>query len=514
MPILITIIKAPDSVSNAGLNMSFGDAGGTIGRGEDNTWVLEDPECYLSSCHCQISFENGHFNITDQSTNGTFYNGSADPMGKGSKLPVNDRDTFVIGDYEFSISMDNAVAQFDASSGGPFDSAPASSQGTPFGGGHVSRSDSPYIANPVETDPLAALDKAQGGGNQLNPAAGINGGADPWSGPSHSDQANPLNQQISWPEPLQGDESAASGGIPDDWDEDASVPMTPVQEQPAYIHPAQAATPLTEPPVVPKPGGSRSRADVGSHSIPEGDNPVTNNIAANPPQAQQIDQNPQMGDVVSAQQPPVSQAVSNNTAAVDKTLIDILGFQDKNLSDQQIAQINQLSAVVLREMVSGLMKVLGSRSAIKNEFRMNVTTIQPVENNPLKFSANVEDALENMFIKQGNAYKKPVEAVQDGFEGIAEHQVAILAGIREAFKGVVERFDPVLLEKRFSKQKKGGLMPGSQKAKFWESYQEYYNELVGDLDRSFQYLYGDEFVRAYESQLQKLALSRKADKQN
>jgi len=145
---------------------------------------------------------------------------------------------------------------------------------------------------------------------------------------------------------------------------------------------------------------------------------------------------------------------------------------------------------------------------------MNVTTIQPVENNPLKFSANVDDALENMFIKQGNAYKKPIEAVQDGFEGIAEHQVAILAGIREAFKGVIERFDPVLLEQRFSKLKKGGLIPGSQKAKFWESYQDYYNELVGDMDRSFQYLYGDEFVRAYENQLQKLALSRKDDKQN
>lgn len=145
---------------------------------------------------------------------------------------------------------------------------------------------------------------------------------------------------------------------------------------------------------------------------------------------------------------------------------------------------------------------------------MNVTTIQPVENNPLKFSANIDDALENMFIKQGNAYKKPVEAVREGFDGIAEHQVAILAGIRAAFKGVIERFDPIILEERFSKQNKGGLIPGSQKAKNWELYQEYYNELAGDIDNSFQYLFGDEFVSAYEDQLQKLAIARKSKNTN
>jgi type VI secretion system protein len=512
MPMLITIIKAPDSVSNAGLSQSFDAAGGTIGRGDDNTWVLDDPECYLSSCHCQISYENGCFNITDQSTNGTFYNGSADPMGKGTKLPINDKDTFVVGDYEFSISLENAAAEFDAPSGGPFDSPPPGSQQTPFGGGHVPSSDSPYIANPAETDPLAALDKAQGGGNQLNPAAEFDGGTDPWSGPSHSDQANPLNQQISWPEPLQGQESVVGGAIPDNWDEDLSLPSTPVESQSANPPPVQPSTPLTEPPLVPKPGGVSARANEAQHSIPGENVPVMDTGVVAPPPVQQFDQTPQTG-VVAEQPPAPSQPDANNLAAVDKTLINILGFQNKNLSDEQITQINQLSAEVLREMVIGLMQVLGSRSAIKNEFRMNVTTIQPVENNPLKFSANVEDALENMFIKQGNAYKKPIEAVRDGFEGIAEHQVAILAGIREAFKGVVERFDPVVLEQRFSKQKKGGLIPGSQKAKFWKSYQEYYTELVGDMDRSFQYLYGDEFVRAYESQLQKLALARKADKQ-
>ena len=493
MAMLITIIKAPDSVQNAGTSKSFDTAGGSIGRGDDNTWVLEDPELYLSSCHSEITFENERFYITDRSTNGTFYNGSPDPMGKGSKLPINDNDTFVIGDYEFSISFQSVL--IDQPATGPFDSESSSSVETPFAGGHIPGSDPLYGGNPAETDPLAALDKAQGSSDQFDPVGGFDTGADPFSGPSHSDQASPLNQQVSWPEPVSGQ----SGVIPDDWDDDLSSSSSPAESETPYIPPIQSSPPLTEPPVIPKPGLTSSGAG-------EVQNPTSEQQSAVAQPPQQANDQPPLKDKI-------AQPVASTEGSVDKTLIENLGFRDKNLSDEQIAQINQLSAEVLREMVSGLMQVLVSRGAIKNEFRMNVTTIQPVENNPLKFSANVEDALENMFIKQGNAYKKPIEAVKDGFEGIAEHQVAILAGIREAFKGIVERFDPVVLEQRFAKQKKGGLIPGSQKAKYWESYQDYYNELVGDMDRSFQYLYGDEFVRAYENQLQKMAIARETNKE-
>ncbi|VAW56784.1 hypothetical protein MNBD_GAMMA07-1778, partial [hydrothermal vent metagenome] len=110
---------------------------------------------------------------------------------------------------------------------------------------------------------------------------------------------------------------------------------------------------------------------------------------------------------------------------------------------------------------------------------------------------------------KGNAYKKPVEAVKESFQSVAEHQVAILAGIRAAFKGIIDRFDPEQLEQRFAKQKKGSNILGNQKAKNWDAYQEYFQRLAGDADNSFQYLFGDEFVQAYEEQLQQLLIARK-----
>ena len=114
-----------------------------------------------------------------------------------------------------------------------------------------------------------------------------------------------------------------------------------------------------------------------------------------------------------------------------------------------------------------------------------------------------------MFVKEGNAYKKPVEAIREGFQSISEHQIAILAGIRAAFAGGIERFDPEALEQRFSKYQNGGLLQVGKKAKNWDFYKEYYSELVSDMDGSFRHLFGDEFVHAYEDQLHRLALSRK-----
>jgi len=571
MPLIVTITHSPESVNLTESTKTFDEQGGTLGRGNNNNWVLDDPERFLSSSHCQFSSENGQFYITDTSTNGTFFNGSVNPMGKGTKLPLNEGDSFVLGDYAFSVSISAAQSAGFGASSDPFASSePANnsmddifsspspdnsfgqSDNNPFGGGHVSSSDSLFSTTPEETDPLAALDKAQGGslgsgslggisdpfGNNdpLTGGSDIFGGSsdsfntpassDPFGGPTHSDQSDPLNQQISWPD-ASAETPSLGGGIPDDWDNDdlMSSPPAQTQSQQQPVAPVQPSTPLTEPPVVPKPAqrpAAPAAVPTQSPVAPAAEAPAQHNLTGKfdtPANEVLLAQHKAQQKLESELEILKQQMKDHNKGVpskvtVDTTLIDAMGLHQMNMGDEEIQQVNKVVGEVVREMVSGLMQVLGSRSSIKNEFRMNVTTIQPVENNPLKFSANIDDALENMFIKQGNAYKKPVEAVKESFDSIAEHQVAILAGIRAAFKGVIERFDPILLEQRFSKQKKSGLIPASQKAKNWEAYLEYYNELAGDIDNSFQYLFGDEFVSAYEDQLQKLTIARKSQNKN
>lgn len=540
MSLQLTICAAPASISLSESSKTFETNGGTLGRGKENTWVLDDPERYLSSLHCQISSENGQYYLTDLSTNGTFLNGGPEPMGKGRKLPLNDGDKFALGDYEFSVSVWTTAQPFSSSAiedpmpvataGGngvddflgqdpfsqniDFDQVFTSSS-SPFDSGYVPQADALFSITPEETDPLLALDKARGGVSFAS-----SGLEEPLSAASYSDQADPICQQISWPESVQ---DTGGGIIPDDWDEDLGPAQTNTQSPPA-VPSAQIAQPTSVPPttVTPTPGRPKPvKAQVPEtvHATEAAQSDAVSHVSKSVIAEIQQEAIAKANEKISAElkklkqqvQAQQSNSIAKQDVTVDTSLVDTLGFHGQSLTDEQITQINAKAGEVIRESIKGLMQVLSSRSAIKNEFRMNVTTIQPVENNPLKFSANVDDALENMFLKQGNAYKKPIEAVQEGFDSIAEHQVAIIAGIRAAFKGVIERFDPLRLEERFSKgSSKVALIPGMQKARNWDLYSEYYTELVGDLDNSFQYLFGDEFVQAYEDQLRKLAMAKKA----
>ncbi|OUS30183.1 hypothetical protein A9Q99_06805 [Gammaproteobacteria bacterium 45_16_T64] len=208
---------------------------------------------------------------------------------------------------------------------------------------------------------------------------------------------------------------------------------------------------------------------------------------------------------------PTNKASAGASSNTDE-LIEALGLDPAQVDDEQKANFNQLIADITVESTRGLMAVLGARNAIKNEFRMNVTLIQAAENNPLKFSPNVEEALKNMFTAQSNAYLPGVLAVRHGFQDIADHQIAVIAGMREAFNSMMKQFDPSNLSMRFDKQQsKGGLMKGKS-AKYWESYAEFYKDLANNMEDAFQDLFGEDFAEAYEQQMNTLATARNKDR--
>jgi type VI secretion system FHA domain protein len=159
---------------------------------------------------------------------------------------------------------------------------------------------------------------------------------------------------------------------------------------------------------------------------------------------------------------------------------------------------------ILRVVVSGVMDVLQARQRIKDEFRMRMTTFKPAQNNPLKFSANFEDALHNLLVKRNAAYLGPVDAFDDAFDDIRHHQMAMLAGVRVAFEAMLKAFDPKTLQAEFDKHGKAGLIPMATKLRYWDQYCERFSDMVSDADACFRELFGHEFAKAYEEQLERL----------
>ncbi|WP_075188039.1 type VI secretion system-associated FHA domain protein TagH [Teredinibacter haidensis] len=514
MALQITITRSPDGVTLQESSMVFPEQGGGLGRGDGNHWVLLDPDRFLSSNHCEIRADGGQYFLIDLSTNGTFVNGSPEPIGKGGRIALNDGDTFELGDYQFSFS--------NASSSGTDEMSPFSSASSPFAGmdefapqqssqlkdvfGRSNDGIAPLPLNsePQETDPLAALDKASssaGMGDQE-----LFGCSDPFENgidASHYDGADAINQAVHWPD------ASPSNAIPEGWDDDLMAPVQPApaptqqiatpsrpsRPLPSAPAPGNKSVPLTDPPVsrasqkpAPQPAGQKRGADTG--------------------RAAEI-----KAAKIKAAKARVAAAKKESSAA-NASLVDAMGLAEQSLTDEQKNDIAKTVGELLPEIIEGMMQILRSRASIKNEFRMNITTIQPVENNPLKFSVSAQEAIENMFVRNSSAYKKPRDAFRDGFSGIAEHQVAIIAGIRAAFKNMMERFNPEILENQFDKSQKGVLLPGMQKARYWSSYTDYYSDFVDNMEQSFQFLFGDEFVQAYEDQLRRLAATRNRSVKN
>lgn len=167
---------------------------------------------------------------------------------------------------------------------------------------------------------------------------------------------------------------------------------------------------------------------------------------------------------------------------------------------------------ILRVVVSGLMQVLRARQELKNEFRVEMTKYQATENNPLRFSVDVEDALYNLLVKRHGGYLGPVAAFEDAFDDIRDHEVAMLAGMHAAFQMMLAHFEPDRLQEAFDRQIKESALvavPGAARLRYWDMYRSKIRELVKDPETSFRELFGEEFASAYEEQLERLKLRRR-----
>lgn len=184
--------------------------------------------------------------------------------------------------------------------------------------------------------------------------------------------------------------------------------------------------------------------------------------------------------------------------AFNDELLRLLGIDPALVSPETRARFAPLVAEWIKEATQGLMKALGARNAIKNEFRINLTSIQAMDNNPLKFSPNLEEALRNMFTVRSNAYMPGPLAVRKSFHDIAMHELAMITGIHAAFEHMMTRFSPATLQDRFDKiGGKSGLLQ-SRKAHYWECYEEFYKEISENMDDAFHDLFGEEFAEIYE----------------
>jgi FHA domain-containing protein/type VI secretion system protein len=171
------------------------------------------------------------------------------------------------------------------------------------------------------------------------------------------------------------------------------------------------------------------------------------------------------------------------------------------LTPELMYQLGQL----LRESTRGTLDLLLARAATKREVRAEMTIIVAQDNNPLKFSPNVDAALAALLTPRGHGFMPPLRAVRDAYEGLSSHQQGFVAGMRAVLDVVLARFNPADFERRLTQRSMtDSLLPMNRKAKLWDLFTELYGELGQQAAAEFHALFGQEFLRAYDAQIARL----------
>ncbi len=455
MTLTLSILRCPDGVPPETRTVGGGEF--TIGRGTECDWVLPDPERVLSKRHCVVAFDGNAWRVTDTSTNGTFLNHLTDRVDADAPRLLRDGDRLVFGAYEIE-------AVFDRQPSAPPRDAPA--RGTR----PESLDDDRFTSDPfpvLGTDPLAvelasddvALDAAQ---------------PDGWSVGKFLDAPRAISDhapviQESFRAPRTSFEL-----LPDDWDLDDATPPAPAAPAPAA--PAVAEPIAALPPVIAEPVEAEPAA-------------------------------PQPAPALSIVPPPVPQAPV--AASQGGSLEEALAAFIAGAGVQGVAQGDPIETLrglggAFRAMVTGLRRMMIARAAVKGEFRIEQTLIRPAGNNPLKFSADDEDALAALLGVGRRSDMTAKDAVADALRDMRLHELAMSSAMQQAVQHLVAELAPARVTAKVEPETLD-MLPGRRKARSWDAYEALYGGIVQALADDFDSVFGKSFARAYELAMTEIA---------
>lgn len=165
----------------------------------------------------------------------------------------------------------------------------------------------------------------------------------------------------------------------------------------------------------------------------------------------------------------------------------------------------RLIGQLLQESARGTVELLVARAALKREVRAESTMIVARENNPLKFSPSADAALHHLLAPPTRGFMPAAAAMRDAYDDLRAHQFGFIAGMRAALEGVLERFDPAVLEARLTERSMlESLLPSSRKARMWGVFVEHFEQISREASDDFHSLFGKAFLKAYEEHIDQL----------
>jgi type VI secretion system protein ImpI len=422
-----------------------GKRGLDIGRDRHLDWTLPDPTRTISAKHCEVRYQDGGYWLYDVSTNGTFLDGVEGRLKAPHKLKNGDR--LLIGPYIIGVALDG-----DAPSAPPDAAASRPSSYQDFW------NPTPDAAPPIDAALLRTPREA---------ATPIRSDFLDWA-TDIPDVDGPAPPVPSVP-PARETGAAKPSGNDLDW---ASGPAKPV--------PAPEPMPPVPSPRRPAPAAEESKdPSKDPWALPEGTaGPGYENVVASAPEPETMPapqiaarQTPPAPRQAAPPQNPAERSPVASHADFVRLLAEGAAVPPQLLAHRSPEELAALVGAIVRLVTENVMQLLNARQHAKRVARSSTqTTVQAIDNNPLKFSPTAEDALRIMFGPPTSSYLDAHRALEQGFGDLKAHQVKTFAAMQQALAMLVEDLDPQAIDYSMSPDKGLSALVTSRKAKLWDTY--------------------------------------------
>lgn len=477
MRLVLTITNGANGLSGDKASRAFDQNGGTVGRGSDNAWILPDPQRVMSRQHLSISFENGFFWLTDTSVNGVFHNGAAAPLGRNGRVSLRAGDQVRFGDYTATVHVT-----------GDHPAMPAA-----IGGGGASETFTAILSGgkgkPAEGPFTAALD------HHLDPPP-------PPSPPARATPAAPPlppRPAFETARELWGDSGDDSlfGGVAATTPQDRGTPANHVPAEHEIFRPPNLHD-LAPPAPSPAPA-----ATADALALPDDFGQLDWSLDAPKPSTAPKTLTPAP---VSAPAPAVAPAPSEPTPSpvppsgpgddlAWRALFDGMGIDPDTAGLSPSPELFRAAGHILRQTITGLRELLQARAAIKNEMHLERTVMAASGNNPLKYCVTDEDVARALLGPHKRGYLNGPEAIRDGFQDLKNHELGMVAGVKESLTGLLAHLDPEAFRRRLPAEKS---LLGGNKAKAWDAYCAFYAHFTEDCRDDVMRVLARDFSDAYK----------------
>jgi type VI secretion system FHA domain protein len=486
MKLVLHAITLNDSDMTPPLLGQFDEAGGTIGRSDSANMTLPDPARLISRVQANVSF-GGSFWLEDVgSANPVVHNGL--PLGTGVKVPLKGNDELRIGGYRIIVQIEATPA-----------SAPVRAAVKPGEAPTIDERDAP-AALPARAGaaplmdllgPSAAPDQPVSASNPFADVLGADNELSmPMPGTSRMppvrQPADPVSQPAGVEEPAEAPAPApvARKSKP------SAAPRVPDASE-AFVRPAPA--PAAEP------------ARQPARSVEPSDAPLSR---ARTPAPRERRSPPAGGAPPSVRRAHAPVSSDGSSYSADEIWRGFLEGADVDIDLPRgiTPEMMRTVGVMMRAAVEGMLQLIAVRAAAKNELHAPMTMIQVRENNPLKFSPDATVALTQLLQPPGRGFMPGPDAVRDAMIDLQSHQLGTMAGMRAALGGLLERFDPTVLEGRLGAQSMlDTLLPPNRKAKLWELFRQHFSMIRKGAEDDYHELFGKAFVEAYNAAVERLS---------